>query len=202
MNRLALFAPLLLFAALGVLLYSGIGKDPTIVPSPLIDKPAPAFALPDLKQPEASVSTASLEGEAYLLNVWASWCFACRIEHPVVTDLATNGPVPVYGLNWKDERSDALRWLAQFGDPYVASAHDLSGRVGIDFGVYGAPETFLVDAEGRIRLKHIGPLTPDVVEQEILPAIARIKGGSPAPATRAPSGTAPAGTPATDAVRG
>ncbi|MEM9305497.1 MAG: DsbE family thiol:disulfide interchange protein, partial [Pseudomonadota bacterium] len=110
-------------------------------------------------------------------NVWASWCFACRIEHEVITDLATSGPVPVYGLNWKDQRPDALRWLQQFGDPYRASAYDESGRVGIDFGVYGAPETFLIDASGQVRYKHIGPLTPEIVQNELLPAIAEVSGG-------------------------
>lgn len=177
MNRLAVLAPLLLFLSLGIVLYSGIGKDPSVVPSPLIDGPAPEFDLPSLTQPEATVSKASLDGGAYLLNVWASWCFACRIEHEVITDLATSGPVPVYGLNWKDQRPDALRWLQQFGDPYRASAYDESGRVGIDFGVYGAPETFLIDASGQVRYKHIGPLTPEIVQNELLPAIAEVSGG-------------------------
>jgi cytochrome c biogenesis protein CcmG/thiol:disulfide interchange protein DsbE len=177
MKRLALLAPLLLFLGLGVLLYSGIGKDPSIVPSPLIDGPAPEFELPSLTEPEAMLSKTGLDGEAYLLNVWASWCFACRIEHEVVTDLARNGPVPVYGLNWKDQRPDALRWLAQFGNPYRASAYDESGRVGIDFGVYGAPETFLIDGSGQVRYKHVGPLTPEIVQNELLPAINEVHSG-------------------------
>ncbi len=177
MNRLVLAVPLLLFAGLALLLYQGIGKDPSIVPSPLIDKPAPEFDLPDLKEPEQSISTTSLGGEAYLLNVWASWCFACRIEHEVITDIAESGVIPVYGLNWKDERPDALRWLTQFGDPYRGSAHDLSGRVGIDFGVYGAPETFLIDADGHVRYKYVGPLTPEIVQNELLPRIDAVTGG-------------------------
>ena len=178
--------PLLVFVALAIVLFAGVmrhkelresGKDPNSLPSALIDKPAPEFNLPDVVDPARMVSRNELLGQPYLLNVWASWCFACRIEHQVVTQLADSGPVPVYGLNWKDDRDEANRWLRQFGNPYVASAFDESGRVGIDFGVYGAPETFLIDAEGRVRYKHVGPMNPEMIEKELLPAIREVMGG-------------------------
>jgi cytochrome c biogenesis protein CcmG, thiol:disulfide interchange protein DsbE len=176
MGRLLL--PLLAFFALGVLLFNGLGKDPRIVPSVLIDKPAPAFDLPELRAADQRVSSESLKGEPYLLNVWASWCFACRIEHPVITDLAKSGLVRVVGFNYKDAPEDAKRWLAQFGDPYSDIAQDLDGRIAIEFGVYGAPESFLIDGQGVIRHKIIGPLTPEIVEREIKPKLAELKGGA------------------------
>jgi cytochrome c biogenesis protein CcmG, thiol:disulfide interchange protein DsbE len=176
MGRLLL--PLLAFFALGVLLFNGLGKDPRIVPSVLIDKPAPAFDLPELRAADQRVSSESLKGEPYLLNVWASWCFACRIEHPVITDLAQSGLVRVVGFNYKDAPEDAKRWLAQFGDPYSDIAQDLDGRIAIEFGVYGAPESFLIDGQGVIRHKIIGPLTPEIVEREIKPKLAELKGGA------------------------
>lgn len=163
--------PLTVFLVIGSLLFAGLGRDPDIVPSPLIGKQAPAFTLPRLDDLESRVSREDLMGRPYLLNVWGSWCYACRLEHDVITRLAESGRVPVYGLNYKDRREDAQRWLDQFGDPYAFSLYDPEGRVSMDFGVYGAPETYLVDATGTIRYKHIGPLTEEIVAEQILPLL-------------------------------
>ena len=137
----------------------------------LIGKPAPAFALAQLHEPAKTLGPADLKGQVWLLNVWASWCVSCREEHPVLVDLALRGIVPVYGLNYKDKRDEALAWLKQFGDPYTASIVDADGRVGIDYGVYGVPETFVIDKTGAIRAKHIGPLTPQALDAKILPLV-------------------------------
>lgn len=168
--------PLAIFIALVVFLGIGLTLNPREIPSPLIDKPAPAFNLPQLHQPEAQLKLADMAGKVWLLNVWASWCVACREEHPVLIDFAKRGVLPIIGLNYKDKRSDALSWLQQFGDPYTLSIVDAEGRVGIDYGVYGVPETFLIDGKGRIRHKHIGPVTPEVMEKEILPRIKELQG--------------------------
>lgn len=168
-------APLAIFLALTVLLYRGLGIDPRRVPSPLIGEAVPAFSLETLKDPSATFSEADLKGQVSLLNVWATWCGACRAEHPVLVQLAESGAVPIYGLNYKDQRSEALRWLQQLGDPYIANAFDADGRVGIDWGVYGAPETFVIDKQGTIRHKHIGPLTQEVLLQEILPLVDQLR---------------------------
>jgi cytochrome c biogenesis protein CcmG/thiol:disulfide interchange protein DsbE len=167
--------PLLMAIALGVLLFAGLGKDPKIIPSPLIDKPAPVFDLPELNQPDLRITNSTFAGQPYLLNVWASWCAVCQIEHPVIEALAREGIVRVVGLNWKDQPQDAKRWLAQFGNPYTDVPADVSGQVGIDFGVYGAPETFLIDPQGVIRFKHVGELTPEVIDAEIRPRLAQWK---------------------------
>ena len=168
MNRFLL--PLGLFIVLLGFLAVGLNRDPREVPSPLIDKPAPEFTLPHLHDPGKTVSKSDMLGKVWLLNVWASWCPSCREEHPVFNTYAkTPGAIPVVGLNWKDNREDGLRWLARFGDPYAASAYDNDGRVGINFGVYGAPETFLIDKNGVIRFKKIGVVTQEVLEKEILP---------------------------------
>ena len=170
MKALNFFLPLLAFAALGLLLATGLraGRDPRLVPSPLIDKPAPAFSLPDLVEGRPRVTADALRGKPYLLNVWASWCVACRDDHPVLMRYSRKpGALPIVGLNWKDDAGDAQRWLRQFGDPYAQIAYDFEGRTAIDFGVYGAPETFLVDAEGVIRFKHVGPLTDAIIAKEI-----------------------------------
>lgn len=164
--------PLLLFLGLGVLLYAGLGKDTRLVPSPLIDKPAAAFDLPELRDPAQRVVSKQFAGRPYLLNVWGSWCVACQDEHPVLLDYAKSKQIPLVGLNWKDDDATALRWLATLGDPYDAVAVDAEGRVAIDFGVYGAPETFLIDAAGVIRFKQIGPLTAEVIASEIEPRLA------------------------------
>lgn len=170
------FIPLGIFLVLVAFLYVGLFRDPRLVPSPLIGKSAPEFTLPDVKDPSKSLSRKDLLGKVSLVNVWASWCVSCRQEHPLVMELAKSGEVTVYGLNYKDEREDALRWLNAFGDPYMVSAYDLSGRVGIDWGVYGTPESFVVDQNGVIRYKQIGPISPDVLEQKILPLIRELKG--------------------------
>ena len=172
MNRYLL--PLGIFVALVVLLGVGLSLNPREVPSPLIGKPAPAFQLPQLHQPERTFAPAELKGKVWILNVWASWCAACRDEHPVLTDLARSGLAPVFGLNYKDQRDEALAWLKRYGDPYQASVFDADGRVGIDYGVYGVPETYVIDKLGVIRYKRIGPVTPEIVQKKIAPLVAEL----------------------------
>lgn len=174
---LRLFLPLLVFALIGALLFTGLGRDPDLVPSPLIGKPVPEFTLPLLEQPERQLSRSDLVGRPFLLNVWGSWCYACQVEHDALTRLAQSGKIPVYGLNYKDRREDALRWLGQFGNPWQFHLYDPEGRVSMDFGVYGAPETYVVDAEGTIRYKHIGPLTDRIIAEQILPLVERLQAG-------------------------
>jgi cytochrome c biogenesis protein CcmG/thiol:disulfide interchange protein DsbE len=161
--------PLGLFLVLVVFLAIGLGRDPHEVPSPLINKAAPAFSLPQLRAPDKTFSAAEMRGQVWVLNVWASWCIACRDEHPDLLAYSRSGAIPIYGLNLKDKPEDALAWLRELGDPYVLSAADLEGRVAIDYGVYGAPETFLIDQTGVIRYKHIGPVTPEVWRDKFLP---------------------------------
>jgi cytochrome c biogenesis protein CcmG/thiol:disulfide interchange protein DsbE len=176
MKALKFLLPLVLFAVLFAFLYRGLSLNPREVPSPLIGKPAPQFTLPRLHEPDKQLSAADLRGQVYLLNVWGSWCVSCRTEHPVLNELAKSKVVPIYGLNWKDPPEEAKRWLAQFGDPFIASVSDLDGKVAIDYGVYGAPETFLIDKHGIVRYKHIGPLTDEVVKQKILPKLRELQG--------------------------
>jgi cytochrome c biogenesis protein CcmG/thiol:disulfide interchange protein DsbE len=168
-------APLGIFALLIAFFYRGLSLDPKLVPSPLVGKPMPAFTLARLDNPAATISDADLKGKVTLLNVWATWCVSCRQEHETLVELAKTGKVDIYGLNYKDNRQDARRWLAQFGNPYVANAFDSDGRVAIDWGVYGAPETFVIDRNGIIRHKHIGPLTTEIINGEILPLVAKLK---------------------------
>ncbi len=149
----------------------GLGRDPTRVPSPLLDKPAPQFELPTLKDPARTVGSANYEGQLALVNVWATWCVGCRQEHDYLMQLTSEIDIPMYGLNWRDRRDDAVLWLQRLGDPYVASAYDEDGRVGIDWGVYGAPETFLINQNGVIVHKHISPMTEIVWQQDFLPRI-------------------------------
>ncbi len=163
--------PLGIFVVLVAFLAIGLGRDPRKVPSPLVDKPAPDFRLTQLHDPSRTFSAAEMRGKVWLLNVWASWCVSCREEHPLFLQLARSGEVPIYGLNYKDRREDALRWLQQFRDPYILSVADTEGRVGIDYGVYAVPETFLIDRDGFIRFKHIGPVTPAVMTDTILPLV-------------------------------
>ena len=172
MNRYLL--PLGVFAALVILLAAGLTLNPREVPSPLIGKLAPSFRLPQLHQPQQTFAPSELKGKVWILNVWASWCAACRDEHPVLTDLANSRIAPVYGLNHKDKREDAIAWLKRYGDPYEASLFDGDGRVGIDYGVYGVPETYVIDKQGVIRYKRIGPVTPEIVKQKIVPLIAEL----------------------------
>ena len=163
--------PLALFVVLVVFLAIGLNRDPREVPSPLINKAAPAFSLPQLKETNKTFSAAEMRGKVWVLNVWASWCVSCRDEHPLLLDYARSGAVPIYGLNYKDKREDALAWLDDLGDPYVLSAADVDGRVAIDYGVYGAPETYVIDQTGTIRFKQIGAVTPDVWTKQILPLV-------------------------------
>jgi cytochrome c biogenesis protein CcmG/thiol:disulfide interchange protein DsbE len=163
--------PLVLFVVLVVFLAVGLRHDPHEVPSPLINKPAPAFRLAQLRDPSKTFSAEEMKGKVWILNVWASWCFSCRDEHPFLLEYARSGAVPIYGLNSRDKREDALSWLGNLGDPYVLSVSDLDGRIGIDYGVYGAPETYLIDRNGVIRFKQIGPVTPDIWQDKILPLV-------------------------------
>ena len=161
--------PLAIFVTVVAFLYVGLKRDPREVPSPLIGKPAPAFELPVLARPEKRFAPADMKGKVWLLNVWASWCVTCREEHPVLVELAGKRVIPVVGLNYKDKDDEAKAWLKRFGNPYDFSVVDAEGRIGIDYGVYGVPETYLIDGEGVIRYKQIGALTPAVLEQKVLP---------------------------------
>jgi cytochrome c biogenesis protein CcmG/thiol:disulfide interchange protein DsbE len=165
--------PLAVFLILAAFLAAGLRLDPQHVPSPLIGSPAPQFLLAQLHDPRETFTPRTLVGKVWLLNVWASWCVTCRVEHPVLMELARSAAVPVYGLAYKDARENALAFLQTFGNPYVLSVQDPDGRVGIDYGVYGVPETYLIDRTGVIRFKQVGPVTPDVVDQDLLPMVAR-----------------------------
>jgi cytochrome c biogenesis protein CcmG/thiol:disulfide interchange protein DsbE len=158
-----------IFVALVALLGIGLGLNPREVPSPLIGKPAPAFELPLLAAPDRTFSQKEMLGKVWVLNVWASWCAPCLVEHPQITRLS--GAVPVVGLNYKDARSDAIPWLKRNGDPYVASVQDPAGRIGLDYGVYGVPETYVIDRKGVIRYKRIGPVTPEILKEKIEPLL-------------------------------
>ncbi len=168
--------PLALFGALAVLLGVGLTLNPREVPSPFIGKPAPAFTLPQLADPARTLSAAELQGQVWVLNVWASWCAPCRDEHPLLVELARGGGVPLVGLNYKDDRRNAQEWLRKLGDPYRATAVDADGRVGIDWGVYGVPESFVVDRAGIVRLKHVGPLTREIWQRDFEPLLRRLAG--------------------------
>jgi cytochrome c biogenesis protein CcmG/thiol:disulfide interchange protein DsbE len=167
--------PIVMFGALVAIFARGLQLDPSYVPSPLIGKPVPEFTLPTLVDANRNLSDKDLLGNVSLVNVWATWCVGCRQEHGYLVELSRQTQVPIYGLNWKDDSDKAREWLQQLGNPYVASAVDLEGRVAIDFGVYGAPETFLIDANGTVLYKHLSPLTPEVWQQEFLPRIAQAK---------------------------
>ncbi len=167
--------PVGIFIVLVVFLALGLKLNPREVPSPLVGKPAPAFELPVLHQPGRRFTPGDMRGKVWLLNVWASWCVSCREEHPVLVGLAKRGVMPILGLNYKDKGDEATAWLKQFGDPYDLSVVDADGRIGIDYGVYGVPETYLIDAQGVIRFKQIGPITPAVLEQKILPLVQSLK---------------------------
>ena len=169
-------APLGIFIILVIFLAVGLTLKPHEVPSPLIGKPAPDFLLPQLQDANQHIGRKDLLGKVTLLNVWASWCVACRQEHPLLVQLARSGQVDIYGLNYKDSREDALRWLNQLGNPYKVSAFDYEGKVGIDYGVYGVPETYVIDKLGIIRYKLIGPLTPENLNKDILPLVKELQG--------------------------
>jgi cytochrome c biogenesis protein CcmG/thiol:disulfide interchange protein DsbE len=167
--------PLLLFIVLVIFLAIGLNRDPQEVPSPLINKPAPAFEISQLSDANQSFSPASMKGQVWILNVWASWCVACREEHPVLVELAKSKIAPIIGLDYKDKREDAIAMLAMQGNPYLLSAFDANGRVGIDYGVYGVPETYVIDKAGVIRFKHIGPITMNILNQKIYPLISELQ---------------------------
>jgi len=169
------FWPFLAFVVLAIFLYIGLGLNPHEVPSPLINKPAPAFTLPQLHDTSKRFSAQDMKGQVWLLNVWASWCVSCREEHPVLMSLARQNIVPILGLDYKDKNEDGEAWLRNGGDPYTLVATDADGRVGIDYGVYGVPETYLIDKQGVIRYKQIGAITHENLQQKILPLIAELQ---------------------------
>jgi cytochrome c biogenesis protein CcmG/thiol:disulfide interchange protein DsbE len=171
MRSLKFVVPAILFAILAAFLMRGLSKDPREIPSPLIGRAAPAFTLPLLAQPEQAWTPQSMTGKVWLLNVFASWCVPCLVEHPVLLQLSKQGTLPIVGFNYKDEARAASGWLAKHGDPYTVVVADRSGSVAFDYGVYGVPETFLVDRAGVIRFKHVGPLTPEVVSGKLLPLV-------------------------------
>jgi cytochrome c biogenesis protein CcmG/thiol:disulfide interchange protein DsbE len=178
-KSLRFLVPLALFVALAALLFFGLGTDPRKVPSPLVGKPVPQFSLPTLQDPKRTVSDADLRGQISLVNVWFSTCVSCRAEHRQLMAIAKESGAQIVGLNWKEEnRADALRMLRQFGNPYHVVAYDEDGRVGIDWGVYGAPETFIVDRKGTIRYKQIGPIDQTVWEQTLKPIVEQLKAES------------------------
>ena len=175
-RRLGLYLlPIAIFAAIGGLLYLGLYRDPTLVPSPLIGKPVPQFALGPVQGREHGLSSRDLRGEVTLVNVFASWCVACRDEHPLLLALEREGVIPIHGLNYKDAPDAAAAWLDTLGDPYARTGADLDGRVGLDWGVYGVPETFVVDRSGHVAYKHIGPVTPRVLDEVILPLVRALR---------------------------
>jgi cytochrome c biogenesis protein CcmG, thiol:disulfide interchange protein DsbE len=174
MNRFLI--PLAIFLVLAIFLGIGLNLNPREVPSPLIDKPAPAFQLAQLEDSAVTFSPRDMHGKVWVFNVWASWCLPCLEEHPLLVDLAKRDLVPIVGLNYKDQRDAALKWLARHGNPYTASVVDPEGRIGIDYGVYGVPETYVIDRNGIIRYKRVGPVTAEVLEKDILPLIRSLQG--------------------------
>ena len=170
-NRLIYFLPLGIALILGVALAKGLTLDPNTLPSALLGRQVPEFDLPPVKGRTQGLSSTDIRGEVSLVNVFASWCVACREEHPVFMKLARDGTVPLHGLNYKDQPDDAAEWLDSLGDPYTRTGADINGRVAIDWGVYGVPETYVVDGNGRIAFKHVGPLTPEAIADDILPAL-------------------------------
>jgi cytochrome c biogenesis protein CcmG/thiol:disulfide interchange protein DsbE len=175
MKTLRWSIPLAVFVVLVAFLAVGLRLDPREVPSPLIGKPAPAFKLAQLHAPDKTLAPADLRGQVWVLNVWASWCVSCRVEHPLLLELAKAGIVPVVGLDYKDKPDEGRAWLAQHGDPYRVSVQDVDGRAGIDWGVYGVPETFVIDKNGTIRYKHIGPVTAEALQETIVPLVRELQ---------------------------
>jgi cytochrome c biogenesis protein CcmG/thiol:disulfide interchange protein DsbE len=174
-RRLVFLLPLVALLGLAVLLGIGLTMNPRQIPSPLIGKPIPQFSLPPVLGRTLGLSTADLKGEVSLVNVFASWCVACRTEHPLFMRLQEQGVVPIHGLNYKDKPEDAANWLGELGDPYTRTGADIDGRVGIEWGVYGVPETFVIDKEGRIAYKHIGPITSRDWDDTMAPLIERLR---------------------------
>tara|TARA_R110000787_G_scaffold70001_9_gene155584 strand:+ start:1779 stop:2378 length:600 start_codon:yes stop_codon:yes gene_type:complete len=174
-SRAIYLLPLALLGGLLAAFGWGLTNDPKYIPSPLIGKAVPSFQLPPVKGRTLGLSDADLRGTTSLVNVFASWCAACELEHPVLVDLAASGAVPIHGLNYKDRPDDASTWLDKRGDPYTRTGADVSGRVGIDWGVYGIPETFVIGPDGHIAYKHVGPLTPETIQDTILPLVERLR---------------------------
>ncbi|NMG45426.1 DsbE family thiol:disulfide interchange protein [Aromatoleum toluvorans] len=174
-RRTAFLLPLAVFALLVAVLGVGLFLDPREIPSPLIGRPVPVFDLPPVQGRTLGLASRDLQGEVSLVNVFASWCVACREEHPVLMELARTGAVPIHGLNYKDKPEDAARWLKEWGDPYTRTGADLDGRVAIDWGVYGVPETFVIGRNGRIAYKHIGPITREFARDKLLPMIEQLR---------------------------
>jgi cytochrome c biogenesis protein CcmG/thiol:disulfide interchange protein DsbE len=172
MNRY--FLPLIAALILIPIMILGLRSDPSELPSQYIGKPAPEFNLPTLRDASKNISTADLRGQISLVNIWATWCAGCRAEHPFLMQLSRENTIPIYAINWRDNREDALQWLGQLGDPYVASGFDGEGRVGIDWGAYGAPETFLLNAQGHVVYRFTGPLSRAMWNQEFVPRIAEL----------------------------
>lgn len=177
-GRLVLLLPAAVFAALAVALYWGLWNKDDRLPSTLIGRHVPEFALPPIEGRENGLSSADLQGQISLVNVWASWCVSCRTENPLLVELAEVGTVSIYRINYKDDPEEALAFLEKFGDPFIHIGADRSGRVAIDWGVYGLPETFVIDAEGRIAYKHVGPFDRRSLEEDILPVVRRLQAGS------------------------
>jgi len=173
--RPALLAPLVAFAGIAAILAVGLTLNPREIPSPLIGKPVPRFELPPVQGRTLGLASAHLKGEVSIVNVFASWCVSCKEEHPVFMQMKREGLLPIHGLNYKDRPEDAEKWLGEMGDPYTRTGADLDGRVAIDWGVYGVPETFLIDREGRIAYKRIGPVTPKLLEETLRPMIAKLR---------------------------
>jgi cytochrome c biogenesis protein CcmG/thiol:disulfide interchange protein DsbE len=176
MKSLKFLLPLAVFFGLVAFLAVGLKLDPKEVPSPLINKPAPSFTVTRVDDPAQTIKRDDMLGKVWMLNVWASWCVACREEHPLLVEFSKSKLLPIYGLNYKDTRIEALKWIGRFGNPYDASLFDQDGRIGIDYGVYGVPETFIVDRQGVIRFKQIGPLTPEVIRTKIEPLVRQLNG--------------------------
>lgn len=170
--------PLLVFVLIAGFLYAGLSRDPKYVPSPLIDKAAPEFNLPTLHDAASDFSPSQMQGKVWLFNIWATWCASCRVEHPLLVQLARGGEIEIVGLNYKDENDKAIEWLRTLGDPYTVTAVDKDGRVGIDWGFYGAPETFVIDKKGLVRYKHVGPVSPADLNETILPLVAELRAES------------------------
>lgn len=174
-RRILYLLPLLVFLGVSVYFAVGLNLNPRDIPSALIDKPVPPIDLPPLLESQPGLATSDFGGEVVVVNVFASWCIPCRVEHPLISRLAEEEGVPVFGLNWKDNKTDAIAWLNKLGNPYKRIGHDLDGRAGIDLGVYGVPESYVIDKKGRIRFKQIGPLSPDTLKNEFLPVIRELQ---------------------------
>ena len=167
--------PFVIFMIVAVFLFVGLGLNPHEVPSPLVGKPAPAFSLPQLHEPDKQFSLQDMKGKVWLFNVWASWCTACEQEHPLFMEISRRNLVPLYGMDYKDKREDGMAWLQQHGNPYTLVVSDAEGRVGIDYGVYGVPETYLIDKQGVIQYKHIGVVTEKDLSEKILPLVKELQ---------------------------